>query len=195
MLQQQGATTAHVGGWSSFSLRNCGMQVEFQARYRRLFGQPDEPMPPLLTDHDWGIGLGYLNPPLLPPGVGLIEYDGGAEGGFPMQVSGDVRALLEILAVAEQQLEFDEAYEILELKQWLQPDEVQPVLEACTDERAARAFLYLAECAEVDWFRQLDVNAINLGGGILDLVENGVLNEKYRLRIPEGLGVHEYPEV
>ena len=48
-----------------------------------------------------------------------------------------------------------------------------------------RLFLYLAEKAKHEWFNHLDLSNIDLGSGKRKIVEEGALDEKYKITVPK----------
>ena len=195
-LQQAGAPI-HIGARSSWQMRGTGQYIEMGLpALRMVFGPPGTAAPPPLDGHDWGIELPYFPADVLPPDLGMLEWPGGIDGAWPLRASGDGRAMLEALAVSPGWQELQEAYEVMENLCWLDASEVQPLLEACTDTKAKRAFLYLAECAENDWVGELDMSRIDLGDGVVvledkpvDMRLHGVLINKHQLIVPDGLGM------
>jgi len=46
-------------------------------------------------------------------------------------------------------------------------------------------FLYLAEKAKHEWFNHLDLSNIDLGSGKRKIVDEGALDEKYKITVPK----------
>ena len=67
----------------------------------------------------------------------------------------------------------------------LHPKKVQEFLSNCHSIKVKRLFLYLAEKAKHEWFNHLDLSNIDLGSGKRKIVENGALDEKYKITVPK----------
>lgn len=203
---QQRGSTVHVGGRSAFSVLGSGMYGEMRAAVRLLFGQPGEPLPSPLAEHDWGLELVYLTPDLLPPDLGVTTIE---QDGYSVRVSDLARALLEGLAVVPEYQCLEESSELMELQRFLDPQEVQSLLEACANKSVTRTFLHLAESAGCEWVNKLNMQRIGLGEGETELGVAGMeeaepfyfefaqtenrkkFYEKYQIWLPAGLGEHE----
>ena len=66
----------------------------------------------------------------------------------------------------------------------LRPKLVQRLLEECKSIKVRRLFLLMAEYSNHDWFKELNVEKIDLGSGKRVIVKNGVLDKKYKITVP-----------
>jgi len=95
------------------------------------------------------------------------------------------RAILETISLVPVNMEYEEAYHLLELLPTLRKTLLQELLQECHSVKTKRLFLYMAETIAHNWFSGLDLTTINLGHGDRQIVKNGVYNKKYKIIIPE----------
>jgi hypothetical protein len=115
---------------------------------------------------------------LLPPDGGLVEHDCGT---FRLRVSGQERAMLEMLYLAPRIHTFAECFQMMELLVTLKPEVVQSLLEACSSIKTKRLFLYMADLAGHAWVKRLRPGRFDLGSGIRELEKGGTLVPEYGL--------------
>lgn len=97
---------------------------------------------------------------------------------------------MECLHLAPQKQEFMECFELMEGLNNLPPKQVQALLEDCQSVKVKRLFLYMAEKADHDWFKRLDLRNVHLGKGKRSIVKNGTLIDKYGITVPKALEEH-----
>ena len=111
--------------------------------------------------------------------------------GVDVLVSSPEQAFMECLLLAPEQYNYMDLYYIMEQLTSLRADVVQTLLENIKNQRVKRVFLYMAEKAGHYWFDMLNIDKISLGTSKLQLVENGVYVNKYRITIPKELNEYE----
>lgn len=183
-LQEQACQFIHPAGKTALSLLGKAHYLELSPKKVTLFGGKDEKLPAWCKTHDWGITLDYYSSSFLPADIGLVEVELKT---FSIKVSSAARALLECLFLAPKNQELIECYQLMEGLNNLRPNLVQNLLESCTSIKVKRLFLYLAEKADHNWVKHLNLEKIDLGSGKRSIVKNGVYNSKYKITLPTAL--------
>ena len=111
--------------------------------------------------------------------------------GVDVLASSPEQAFMECLLLAPEQYNYMDLYYIMEQLTSLRSDVVQTLLENIKNQRVKRVFLYMAEKAGHYWFDMLNIDKISLGTSKLQLVENGVYVNTYRITIPKELNEYE----
>ncbi|MGH7808572.1 MAG: type IV toxin-antitoxin system AbiEi family antitoxin domain-containing protein, partial [Thermodesulfobacteriota bacterium] len=91
---------------------------------------------------------------------------------------------LEMLYYVPSKQGYDEASKIMESLLSLRPEIVQELVERCNSVKVKRLFLYIAEKHKLPWFSKLNLDRVDLGSGKRVIVENGVLDKKYKITVP-----------
>lgn len=110
---------------------------------------------------------------------------------FEILVSEPEQAFLECLLLAPNQYAYIDLFYIMEQLTTLRPDVVQDLLENTNNIKIKRMFLYMAQKADHEWFKGLDLNKIDIGTGKQKLSDNGVYLSEYRITIPKELYEYE----
>ena len=181
-LQKQGALTVHPGGRTAFALLGKAHYLEVSTSKVVLFGGPRERLPAWFKQHPWTAEIDYHATAFLPMHKGLTDIE---VNNFSIKVSEAARAMLECLYLAPEKQELMECLELMEGLNNLSPMKVQSLLENCTSVKANRLFLYLAEKAGHQWFKELDVKKIDLGKGKRSIIKNGSYVAKYEITVPK----------
>lgn len=187
-LQKQSGSTVHPGGRTALSLLGKAHYLELAAKRVILFGGNNEKLPTWFKNHDWGVKIEYHETSFLPPNMGLTAVEVKT---FSINVSGAARAIMECLYLAPRKQEIMECFELMEGLNNLPPKQVQMLLENCRSVKVNRLFLYMAETANHDWFKYLDVKKVDLGKGKRSIVKNGVFVDRYGITVPKELAEHE----
>ena len=95
------------------------------------------------------------------------------------------RAILEAISLIPRDMEYEEAYHLLEILPTLRKSLLQELLEDCKSIKTKRLFLYMSEMVAHGWFAGLNINSISLGSGDRQIVKKGVYNRKYKIVVPE----------
>ncbi len=183
-LQEQNGVTIHPGGRTALSLLGKAHYLELSAGRIVLFGGRGEKLPTWFKNHDWGVKADYHETSFLPSNLGLTKVE---LSNFSIQVSGAARAIMECLHLAPQKQELMECFQLMEGLNNLVPKQVQTLLENCQSVKVKRLFLYMAEKADHNWFKYIDLSSVDLGSGKRSVVKNGVYIDKYRITVPREL--------
>jgi hypothetical protein len=182
-LQDQCGSSIHVGARSALSIQGKSHYLEFNAKKITLFAaNEDRRMPAWFKNFDWGTEVELHSSNFLPHDLGLLNFP---IKEFSVKISGEIRALMECLYLVPNYQELIECYELMESRNNLHPKKVQELLCNCNSIKVKRLFLYLAEKAGHEWFNYLDLSNIDLGAGKRKIVENGVLDKKYKITVPQ----------
>ncbi len=183
-LQEQARLCIHPAGKTALSLLGKAHYLELSQKKVTVFGGKNEKLPTWCINHDWALKLDYYSSSFLPADIGLVEVE---LKSFSIQVSSAARAMLECLFLAPKNQELTECYQLMEGLNNLRPNLVQNLLENCTSIKVKRLFLYLAEKANHNWVKHLNLEKIDLGSGKRSIVKNGVYNSKYKITVPAAL--------
>ena len=92
---------------------------------------------------------------------------------------------MEMLSLVPKGQSFDEAAKIMEGLTTLRPQLVQNLLEECNSVKVKRLFLFISEKNEHSWLNELNIGKVNLGSGKRVIVEDGILDTKYKITYPK----------
>jgi hypothetical protein len=106
---------------------------------------------------------------------------------WPITCSTPERAILELLDELPERESFEHVDKIFQSLSNLNPRRCQRLLEACTNVKVKRLFLWFAERQGHRWVDRLDPSRINLGKGKRLIAKQGRLNRKYQITVPENL--------
>ncbi|WP_431210330.1 type IV toxin-antitoxin system AbiEi family antitoxin [Puia sp. P3] len=183
-LQEQNGITVHPGGRTALALLGKAHYLELSSGQVVLFGGKGTKLPTWFKNHDWGVKVDYHETSFLPSDLGLTNVE---LTNFSIKVSGAARAIMECLHLAPQKQELMECFQLMEGLNNLIPKQVQTLLESCQSVKVKRLFLYMAEKADHNWFKYLDLSSVDLGRGKRGVVKNGVLIDKYEITVPREL--------
>jgi hypothetical protein len=182
-LQKQCGSSIHVGARSAFSVQGKSHYLELSTKKIILFAaNKDGRLPAWFKNFDSPIEVELHSSDFLPHDLGLLDF---STKEFNIKISGEIRALMECLHLVPKHQELIECYELMEAMNNLHPKKVQELLCNCRSIKVKRLFLYLAEKAGHEWFNYLDLSNIYLGVGKRKIVEDGVLDEKYKITVPK----------
>jgi hypothetical protein len=105
----------------------------------------------------------------------------------PIPVAAPERAILELLSHVNSKPKFLKGWHLIEGMMTLRPNLVQRLLRNCKSVKVKRLFLFMVENNELPWYKKLNVNEIDLGSGKRTIVENGKLDNKFKITVPEEL--------
>ncbi|MHC8508340.1 MAG: type IV toxin-antitoxin system AbiEi family antitoxin domain-containing protein [Rhodospirillales bacterium] len=109
------------------------------------------------------------------------------ESPWPLVLSAPERAALEMLEDVPKNETFHQADMLMEGLFNLRPKHLNRLLRECRSIKAKRLFLWFAERHNHAWFKYIDVDSVNLGGGKRALAPGGRLDPKYLITVPENL--------
>jgi len=108
-------------------------------------------------------------------------------GNLSILVSGDVRAMIELLTLVLKSISFDEAKDLMAGLSSPNPKEILGLLKSCKSVKAKRLFMLLAELSGHQWVEMINQSEIDFGKGVRQLVPGGKLNKKYQIVVPDSL--------
>lgn len=181
-LQTQMGFSAHPGGKTALELQGYAHYLAEKLPAVYLFGLREERLPKWFHDYDWETEIRYAPTKLFSKRIpqSLSEY---SYKEFSIQISSPERAAFEMLYHVPKYQGFAEASQLMENLTTLRPQLVQNLLQQCNSIKIKRLFLYFAEKHEHEWFRQLNMNKINLGTGKRVVVKNGKLDKTYQITV------------
>ena len=182
-LQNQLNLGIHLGGKSALIKQGYSHYAYVQEPNLFLFLSRDNKLPKWFRNYDWGIKLELSRTALLPADL-EDSYTTTNIDGFEIKTSIPERAVLEMLYYIPLKQGFDEAIKIVDFMNSLRPEKVQMLLELCTSVKVKRLFLYMAEKQDHFWYKELNLDKINLGTGNRMIVKNGIFDTKYKITVP-----------
>lgn len=191
-MQKQAGMHIHPGGKTALVLQNKAHFLEMGHGKVDLFGGKDESLPAWFKAYPWDRVIHYYSTAFLPPKSGMIHYESGS---FSISISGPARAMMECLYLAPSKFDLLEGYQLMEGLNNLRPDHVQQLLESCSSVKVKRLFFYLAEKANHNWLKKINLNTIDLGSGKRSIVKQGVYIPKYLITVPKELEQNEEAEL
>ena len=105
--------------------------------------------------------------------------------GVIIKVSSPERAILEYFQLLPKQADFEEARQLMEGLPGLRPALMQSTLQHCKSIKAKRLFLSLAQAVGHVWFRELNLDAIELGTSNRILPFEGVSHPRFHITVPQ----------
>lgn len=183
-MQAQLGLSVHPAGKTALALQGKSHYLELSPKHAQLFGDQGEHLPLWFKKRDWGVNIKCALTNVLPPELGLTEL---SHKQFKVKVSDPARAIMECLYLAPKSQSLTEVYELMEGLNNLRPASVQKLLEACKSIKVKRLFLYMADKANHDWARYLNLDNVDLGSGKRSLVADGVYVAKYQITVPKAL--------
>ena len=183
-LQRQLELKVHIGAKSALGMHGKAHYLSVNPK-RSLFGPLKEALPKWFIDYEhWKHQFTFTQTNFLATDIGLVELN---YNGHLIMVSSAARAIMECIYLAPKKQSLVECYQIIEGLNTLRPQIVQRLLEKCNSVKVKRLFLYMADKANHNWFKYLQVEKIDLGTGKRSIVEHGVYNAKYQITIPKEL--------
>ncbi len=104
--------------------------------------------------------------------------------GVSIKVSSSERAMLEYCQLLPKQGDFEEARQLMEGLPSLRSALMQSTLQHCKSVKAKRLFLALAQAVGHAWFKDLNLEVIELGASNRLLPFEGVPHPQFRITVP-----------
>lgn len=109
------------------------------------------------------------------------------EGLDELKISCPEKACLEMLNEVPRKISFEHADQLIQGMTSLSPRILQKLLEACTNVKVKRLFLWFGSKHNYTWFLKLNNDNIDLGSGNRVIVKGGELDKKYKITVPKNL--------
>lgn len=183
-LQEQLYLSVHPGAMTALGMQGKAHYLRFSNSDWELFGQPKESLPKWFKSYDWEAIFHYHMTSLFPSEVGFSEVE---FQGLNLKVSSPPRALMECLYLVPQSQNLKECFEVMESLNNLRPDKVSELLQLCSSVKVKRLFMYLAEKADHQWVKYLDLEGVDFGQGKRSLVKGGTYISKYQITVPDDI--------
>ena len=108
---------------------------------------------------------------------------------WPLKVSSEERATLELLNELPHRVSFSYVDQIFRRLGGLRPKELMDLLDRCLSVKVRRLFCVFAERHQHYWWKKMDLSCLDLGSGVrvLPASENGKFLQKYGIYVPEEL--------
>lgn len=181
-LQHDLKLNVHIGALSALELQGMGHYVRSGKNTTCLFGDRKR-LPKWLTNYNWDSDIRYYSSTLFKMGMqeGLVEH---RDREICVLISGEVRAMLELLSLAPLEYSIEEAKDLMLGLTSVHPVMAEKLLRLCTSIKAKRLFLLLAEECGHDWALKIALEGIDLGTGPRNLTPGGKLHKKYLVTVP-----------
>ncbi len=182
-LIEQANLKVHAGGMTALSQQGSGHYVRLGKEKVYLFSPPGVSLPAWFKNYGWGVEIVPIKTGFLPNDVALNSGNGSTTRLFSVSE----RAILECLYLAPKRQDLVECYQVMEGLVNLRPNVAQGLLESCSSIKVKRLFLYMAEKADHQWLKHVDLSKVTLGKGDRSLVRNGTYIAKYKIVVPTEL--------
>jgi hypothetical protein len=182
-MQRKSSTTLHAGAKTASSLKGYGHYLSLGDSKVYLFSDMTENFNAWLKKNDQmelkrNKVFDYDNKDY------FIRYN---TGNFEVKISSPELAIMEMLYLVPQEQSFDEVLKIMNGLTTLRPRIIQSLLETSNSVKVKRLFLFMANKSEHPWYKELELNKINLGSGKRMIVKNGVWDSKFLITYPKSL--------
>jgi hypothetical protein len=187
-LNQQDGKHFHIGAMTALDIQGFSHYLPMGKQTIIVFSPKNEQLPKWLLKRDWDIILRNFTTNNFDNELAITEE---VRDGFTLLMSERERAFMECLHLAPEYYNLTDLYYVMESLTTLRPNVVQELLENCKSVKINRLFLFMAEKAEHDWLKYLDLSKVDLGKGKRAMVKNGVFNSKYQITISKELADYE----
>jgi len=177
----------HVGGRSALELQGLAHYVAKQRRFRiDLYSPVKLPSWVSKLDLPYQFVGHHLKLFEAMPEEALTTTPFG-HWDWPIRYATWELAFLELLAKTESPAEFDYADKLFEGASVMRPWLIQKLLEACSNVKAKRLFLWFSRRHNHLWFAKLETRKIDLGRGKRMIVRGGALDTEYLITVPRDM--------
>jgi len=107
---------------------------------------------------------------------------------FKIRISSVEQALLEMLSLANRNVDLDEAFKIFDFVRTLDTTKMNLLLRKCTSIKAKRLFMVMATRHQMSWLRDINLQDIEFGSGSRSFVVGGGrghFDKSYSIIVPE----------
>ena len=194
LLQEELGKSLHISGRTALELRGEAHHIPLAARPVVFLLSYDKKcsLPKWVRHTGAQCHFNFRNSSLFKPDFILAHKNTLLQtyqdaGGLHAPYSCRELAVLEFFDLVSFQNDFDfeDATNYLELLFGLRSDVLQILLENCKSIKTKRVFLYLSEKLNMSYFKHLNLNTIDLGTGKRQLVKGLVrFDKKYQITVP-----------
>ncbi|MCH8495681.1 MAG: type IV toxin-antitoxin system AbiEi family antitoxin [Balneolales bacterium] len=185
-LQNQLNYSIHVGGETAVELQGVRHNVSPRLNECHLYSHSKRKLPGWFTSYDWEVEIKlHISTMFGGRDLGIKSIE--LKNSVPTRVAEPERAILELLSHVNSKSKFLKAWYLIEGMMTLRPKLIQSLLRNCKSVKVKRLFLFMAENNELPWYEKLMVSEIDLGSGKRTIVENGKLDNKFNITVPEEL--------
>lgn len=183
-LQQDERLPVHIGGRTALGFLGYAHNIEMNRQDMIIFAPQGFNTPAWVVNNQWDLHPQFVKTNFLPPEIGLVNI---IHQGFSLKISGAGRAMMECLSMTPGMFDLNEAWEIMQSLNLINPTTIQDLLSVCNSVKGKRLFLYFAIKAEHSWVSKLETNQIDLGRGKRSFVKNGVYIPEFKITLPANL--------
>lgn len=183
-IQVQTGKSVHIGGRTALSMQGLSHYLELYQKETLLFAPGGVVLPAWFTKNKWDTKPVLIHSSMLPPDIGLIDFDLKT---YSVKISEPARAFMECLELAPGKFDLQEAWHIMEGLSSLLPENVLELLVQCKSVKVVRLFLFLAEKAGHSWYKYINTDSINYGKGKRSISPGGVYIPKYQITVPANI--------
>jgi hypothetical protein len=181
-IQKQLEMPVHVGGITALQLQGYAHYIAPQLSKCHLYTPQKIKLPKWFTDHDWEVKIKlHISTLLVTTDLAKKQIN---HNQIPITIAAPERAILEMLSHVNSESSFNHAWQIMEGLTTLRPEIMQKLMESCNSIKVTRLCLYMAEKNQLQWYKRLNKEAINVGSGKRSIVKGGKLNENYQITVP-----------
>ena len=182
-LQKLGNMEFYVGGITSLNLQGYAHYLPMgDAELIYLYGAKKSPA--WFSSIEFKQKIICLKKPFFAD-VGVKKIPSNIKD-WEIVVSTPERAIFELLyQVKPDGVEFTFAAEIFEGLTTLRPSLLNELFELCNNIRTKRVFLFLASYFGHPWFNHLNTQNLELGSGRMQVVKDGVFDNRYLITVPK----------
>lgn len=178
-----------VGAYTALELRGYSHYLSMGKPTAYLFTSKSEILPTWMKNKEWDMTAKNIVTTFL--GSDMLGVETMNVEQHELLVSSPERAILECLHLPDSSSLLLDIYYIMESLTTLRPKFVQTLLESCSSQKAKRLFLYMAEKANLPWYKALSHSDVNIGTSRLMVTPTGKYIKKYNMTISKELAEYE----
>jgi hypothetical protein len=180
-IQKQTNSKIHIGALTALSIQGLSHYFRLGTETVNLFSSRKEKLPKWFMDYNWGAEIIHTETTFIATdqGIKLFDFEHSQ-----VLTSTPERAIMECLYLSPDKIDLVECYHLFEGLVNLKPKLVNDLLMTCNSVKVKRLFLYMAEKANHQWFKFLNLDKFDLGKGSRCIVKDGVYQAKYLISVP-----------
>ncbi|GHS99891.1 hypothetical protein AGMMS50276_24420 [Synergistales bacterium] len=184
-LQSQLDLPVHIGAMTALSFAGYSHYLRITGEKAFLFSGQKRDLPGWARSQPCSQNLSMCFTKFLSDDtLGIVDVP---HKTFALRASCPERAILETLYLTPKNIDYAEAYQLMENLATLRPKILQELLENCGSVKVKRLFLLFSGESGHAWAKRLDKARIDIGSGIRSLAKDGVYVQEYHLVIPREL--------